>query len=261
MNLSSSDYAFEPISLSDANFLSSQSAAAPLPDGIASLTPNQVTPNGTLLPPGFEPSNYDVICGRGKGCANWIGNRRFRVTISMNKDRYVQAPTKLDKSLVVDEIVKTIAAASPSTGGFIKKDEATGRWYKITDQQARDKCAHAMRDAVAAVGKTGGRRRKSKSRKNHRRVSLKQVPAAAALVPFAVPSRSDSEPRPIQVSNRIRNSIRASLQGSFIKDPEFAAFLLSALGGDSAANDESDFSLLSENNLFRTLQDTAAVQV
>lgn len=237
---------------------------AAVPDVAVSSSSSSINAGSdTALPDHFEPSYYDVLCGRGKGCAAWVGNRRFRVTISINKERYIQAPTKVDKSLVVDEIVKTISSASPN-GGFVKKDPVTGKWYKISEQAARDKVGHAMRDAVQAEGKKSHRL----ERKKLRSVLKKKATAApmttktsAAAIPMAAPSISEvmQPPQPVQVSN-IRNSIRASLRGSSIlRDAGFAAFLLEALGEENARDEDKDISLLSETALFHSLQDTTAV--
>ena len=284
MNSPSPNGNFEPISLSDEDL----AQIAVQPDSVSSngnssghksdsATVAAKPSAGKFLPPDFQPSNYDVICGRGKGCSSWIGNRRFRVTIAMNKERYIQAPTKVDKSLVVDQIVKTIKAASPD-GGFIRKDAETGRWCKISTQQARDKVGHAMRDAVQADG--GGKKTRRAKRRRSSRASTsdnqqskqrKLAPVAMAMertaatvaaapVPMGVPS--NPEVQPIQVSTSIRNSIRSSLRGSF-RDAGFAAFILETLGGQTGdgANQEDAISLLSETALFRSLQDTAAAFV
>ena len=49
----------------------------------------------------------------------------------------MRATTKTEKSEAIAELVDRIQSLS-SSGGFIKKDRA-GRWYKITDEEARDK--------------------------------------------------------------------------------------------------------------------------
>jgi hypothetical protein len=117
-----------------------------------------------LLQDGSELSSYDVICGRGKGCSNWVGNRRFRVMIAMYKERYLQAPTRIAKSAVLENIFQTVQASSPPTR-FVRKDQAsTGRWYEIRDDEARNKVGHAMRDAIGADEKKTYRHKNRKSK-------------------------------------------------------------------------------------------------
>ena len=50
-------------------------------------------------------------------------------------------------------IVEKVNRQSP-TGGFIKKDSTSGRWYKIKDSEAKDKCGHAVRKAVQRLEDT-----------------------------------------------------------------------------------------------------------
>merc|ERR1712045_295261 len=52
-----------------------------------------------------EPGPYDIVCGRNSGAYNYIGNRRFRVTIEMNPQRYIDSPTREDKTNVIKSIV------------------------------------------------------------------------------------------------------------------------------------------------------------
>jgi hypothetical protein len=86
----------------------------------------------------------------------------------MNLTRYVEAKTRTDKSIVVNNIVEQIWDASPN-GGFVKKD-ASGLWYVTTTPVAREKVGHALRDCI-----TEPLRRKSKSTEGERRSSLKQA--------------------------------------------------------------------------------------
>ena len=246
MNLSSPDMAFEPIQISDSSF----SQMAVVLDSDSSSTSSNA-PIGTLLPDNFEPTNYDVICGRGKGCAEWVGNRRFRVTIAMNKERYIKAPTKVDKSLVVDEIVNTITSLSLNGGGFVKKDEVTGKWYKIDQQAARDKVGHAMRDAVQADQKKERRQNhSSKCRKKNAVSAATPMEMKSAAIPTAPPCISELQPLANQVSY-FRSSIRASIRESFrrsLKDSELAAYLIEVLENSNDDNDIS--SQLSETAIF-----------
>lgn len=60
----------------------------------------------------------------------------------------MRADSRFDKGLVVHKIVEGIR----STGGrFLKKDRASNRWDELSIQAAKDKVAHAIRDAVSAL--------------------------------------------------------------------------------------------------------------
>jgi hypothetical protein len=98
------------------------------------------------LPIGYTPGNLDVCCGRGKRNWNHAGNVYFRNVIRNNVDRYIAAPSKNDKTLVVISIVDEIRGQ----GGRFLKEDSCGRWYDIGDAQARDKVGHSLRDQVTA---------------------------------------------------------------------------------------------------------------
>ena len=117
-----------------------------------------------LLPINFEPSNYDIICGRGKACYDHIGNRRFRVTADINLHKYMNAASRFEKSLVVNSIVDQIKETSSSTcGGFVKKDPLTGRWYALGDEPSREKIGHTLRVAAAVASKSVCKRQSASS--------------------------------------------------------------------------------------------------
>merc|ERR1711865_999296 len=54
------------------------------------------------------PGQSDIVCGRNSGAYNYIGNRRFRVTIDMNLQRYIAAPTREAKTNVIQAIVRML---------------------------------------------------------------------------------------------------------------------------------------------------------
>ena len=93
---------------------------------------DQVTP----LAEGFQPGPMDVICARGKRAFNHSGNRRFRALITERLESYSKAGSKLEKSVIVSEIVDSVREASPD-GGFVKEER--GHWFEVGDHNAREK--------------------------------------------------------------------------------------------------------------------------
>ena len=115
------------------------------------------------LPPDFSPSNYDVIClGRGKSAASHPGNRRFQITIQLYLDRYASCRSKIEKSLIVSEIVDTVRENS-QMGGFVKRDRKTGAWFEVGDSVAREKVGQALRDSLSTSRSRTAIRRKGKA--------------------------------------------------------------------------------------------------
>jgi len=70
----------------------------------------------------------------------------------------MKANNRYEKSLVVHGIVDEIRS---SGGRFLKNNYATGRWYELSDQQAKEKVGHAVRDAVSALDNRKKRKKRS----------------------------------------------------------------------------------------------------
>lgn len=91
------------------------------------------------------PQDFDILLGRGKTSFNHVGNRRFRVFIGLHLRRYMDASSRMEKTLVVNGVVEAIQEAG---GRFLKQDSKTEKWFQVTPKMAREKVGHALRDAV-----------------------------------------------------------------------------------------------------------------
>jgi hypothetical protein len=100
------------------------------------------------------PSDVDVIFGRERPIFEHPGNRRFRVTIAMNVKRYESSKTRQGKSKIVQEVYSSMR----EEGIRFLKPCATGiviaGYYEVDDQVARNKVAHAIRDARSKYNST-----------------------------------------------------------------------------------------------------------
>jgi len=101
----------------------------------------------------FSPGAYDVVCGRGKGSYNRPGNKHFRQLVATYIPSYLSAKSKMNKSVILNSIIdKVHTFINPETGRpaqFVKLSK--GFWTAISDDQAREKVGHAMREAVAGT--------------------------------------------------------------------------------------------------------------
>jgi hypothetical protein len=106
-----------------------------------------------------EPLDYDILLGRGKTSFNHKGNHWFRVFIGLHLRQYMDAKSRMEKTLVVNAVVEAITEAG---GRFLKQDSKTEKWVTVGPKKAREKVGHALRDAVgmrvkmAATGKDEG---------------------------------------------------------------------------------------------------------
>jgi hypothetical protein len=148
-----------------------------------------------------EIGPFDVLCGRRKDAFNNIGNRRFRVTVSLWLSRYFHAPTRHDKSL----IIYAISALVRETGGRFLKHRK-GALLELSDKEIREKVGHALRDMVAATNMALA------SSKDDVSLDIGNVVPGAARREEFVRSRSGHE-RKITLGAGARKSYRTTSSG------------------------------------------------
>merc|ERR1711935_1206994 len=103
-----------------------------------------------------EIGPYDIICGRNNGAHNWVGNRRFRVTIMMNLKKYTEAPTREEKTHVIKSVIELLLDKKGVGARFIKK-VGEEKYVRLKDKQIREKVGHAFRDMISLAEKEGGK--------------------------------------------------------------------------------------------------------
>jgi len=126
-----------------------------------------------------EPREDDVLCGRDKAAFEWKGNKEFRERIWKTLPKYAEADSRLKKSKVVKALVEEFYDEGRR---FLKKSKE-GLWLEIGKDKARDKTAHAFRDATSADRRRihpKGYRRASKSKKSKRQAASASVETSSS---------------------------------------------------------------------------------
>jgi len=99
------------------------------------------------------PGHNDVMCGRGGGTNNHIGNVRFRQLVQGHKLRYLAAP-KIDKPRVAREVVQIWRSLDPP-GRFLTKTKVdngdSSPWHDVGDKKAREKASQCLRERTSDV--------------------------------------------------------------------------------------------------------------
>ena len=114
---------------------------------------------------------YDILCGRSKAAYNNIGNRRFRVTISMNLQKYVDASSKGAKGAAVMHVVRFL---TEEVGARFVKEQ--GDHYVTIDKKGiREKVAHAMRDMSAKHQNQQERKQNKSGTSTNKSSSMKKI--------------------------------------------------------------------------------------
>ena len=110
---------------------SQQSAESSSSSSFSSSTSLAKLREPRVLPKDFDPSDNDVIIGRGKRARTHGGNKRLRGLIAFMIPEYQAAGSNKDeKSYIIKEIVTQIRKSSPD-GGFVKFDKVQDRWVEV----------------------------------------------------------------------------------------------------------------------------------
>jgi len=83
-----------------------------------------------------------------KKCHSHLGNKRLKKIISLRLEEYSRAILQSEKSQILRAIVSQIRNNHPHSGGFVKQDPQTSRWFDVGDNLAREKISKAFRDAL-----------------------------------------------------------------------------------------------------------------
>lgn len=97
------------------------------------------------LPPDFVPGPNDVVCARGKSYWDHEGNKRYRALIGSATEKYSASTNKLEKTLIVSEIVQSV---HQQKGCFVKKERKGGPWVVVDEVFAREKVGQSLRDGL-----------------------------------------------------------------------------------------------------------------
>lgn len=92
-----------------------------------------------------EPSENDVLCGRGNLYCSNKGNQRFQNIIRYNLKEYSNAKSRKEKVNVVDDVLKQIGILGSR---IIKIDDDTKQWYELNHVEAHQKTGHCLRDQL-----------------------------------------------------------------------------------------------------------------
>jgi hypothetical protein len=124
----------------------------------------------------FQPSEYSVICGRGKASYGHTGNHRLRMLASMFVEKYSQSGCNTHKSTIAAHIVTMTRERG---GSFCKYEK--GAWFEVGDHFAREKVSAMFRDMLhtqyrsSAKAKTARRRVQIKRNKTQTQQYSKQL--------------------------------------------------------------------------------------
>jgi len=96
-----------------------------------------------------DPSEADVLCGRGGAALRHPGNQTYRRLVHLNKGLYITC-LKAEKLKISRSIV---AAIREQKGRFLERDTNEGTWFDIGDKKAIEKTSQALREGQPKLRK------------------------------------------------------------------------------------------------------------
>lgn len=99
------------------------------------------------LPDAFAPSSLDVVVGTGREAKLHPGNGHFLELLQREYlEKYSNAKCKLEKTLIISEIVNDVRERSPTHTGFVKRIQDC--WCQVEDHLAREKVSQSLRNIL-----------------------------------------------------------------------------------------------------------------
>jgi hypothetical protein len=86
---------------------------------------------------------FDILLGRGKAHRKHLGNVRMQFLVDMYRETYLNAFARESNTDISIAIVQMLKACS---GRFLQFDKRMQAWFQVTDEAARKKIGHAIRD-------------------------------------------------------------------------------------------------------------------
>lgn len=109
----------------------------------------------------YMPSRHDIICGNGQLCFNHEGNRIFREVLSRHVEAYRKTESKVQKSLIVCNIIEDVQSRSEADNKtsvddrrktkFVRRSTSNkkpGLWYQIGDAAIKRKIGQTIREMI-----------------------------------------------------------------------------------------------------------------
>jgi len=94
-----------------------------------------------------EPHENDVLCGRGGGSNNHLGNKRYRDLVKENNPNYAMA-ARIEKGPIVAAMVHSWRTTQDPPGRFLKKS-VDNLWEDVGDKVAKEKTSQLFREIKA----------------------------------------------------------------------------------------------------------------
>ena len=146
---------------------------------------------------------FDVLCGRDKQSYNNVGNRRFRIMISMNLQKYMKCETRTERSKMILGLIYELSQYCGQLR-FLKRVKGSNTLVQLDYKQSREKIAHALRDAASQYRATKRKQTEpERDAENERDTKIQSIPSCKTNIR----STSNTNPSQMVVQNELRASV------------------------------------------------------
>lgn len=136
--------------------------------------------NKRIMPPSFRPHEFSVVIGKGKDARRAAGTMILRSSIEAKLQEYKAAARRLDKALIVSDLLFQQQLRCPEGGAFVKFDGK--RWLELSEHDARENITAAFRNRLHENYKSSSKYKSAKRRSQlkHRAARNSQGSASAS---------------------------------------------------------------------------------
>jgi len=110
----------------------------------------------------LQLNNNDVLCGRGSGPNDHIGNIRFRDEVSGHRIQYMKTNKRKDKDRIARDILNFVSKRAEPSGRFLKKlggrvvkdvgfAKGVDVWMEVDEGTALEKVKQALRQNLTWI--------------------------------------------------------------------------------------------------------------
>ena len=141
------------------------------------------------------PQQWDILFGRGWPKMSHPGNAIFRNMIDARLERYNTVKSKRDKTMIAWSIVCELR----DSGARFLREDKTGWWMEVTNEEARQKVSIGFRDSRKARQRSDREKNRNRNKTKHAGIDAtsdrQKVPPAASKSPSSSDESASSSKR------------------------------------------------------------------
>ena len=195
---------------------------------------------------------YDILCGRSKACFNNIGNRRFRITITMNVKQYDAITNRAERGKFIHNLARTLKEEVGFR--FVRYSKKEGR-VELSDDEVRAKIGHALRDLSKAQAEAAAAAALPLGTEEARKIIESSKPSPEELTPSPRPALKMVTPEPI--ARRVTNDFETDGNGRLKAFPTYPDIRMGPSQTEASRNVPESISFSQEDSMHPIVEEAS----